>query len=108
MRHISRAVLPVLAMCCLASLAYRSVILMLASPSNLGEFVQVPAVHHVPRRESVAQVVEPEILDSRRLQGTFEAAVHSLPSTLRPRLGRKDPLFSKHLWEAPKLLSQLR
>ena len=29
-RHISRAVLPVLAMCCLARLAYLSVILMLA------------------------------------------------------------------------------
>ena len=49
-----------------------------------------------------------EILDPRRLQGTLEAAIHSLPSTLRHRLGRKDPLFSKHLWEAPKLLSQLR
>ena len=30
---------------------------------DLGEFVEVPAVHHVPTCEGVTQIMEPEIAD---------------------------------------------
>src|SRR5881409_622863 len=42
----------------------------------LCEFVEIAAVHHVPRRKSVTQIMKAEVFDLRSFQQIFEARLH--------------------------------
>src|SRR5262249_45343969 len=57
-----------------------------------GQLVQIPAVHHVPGCERVAQVVESEVPDVAHPQDGLETLIHSLSLPLRACLTRKDAL----------------
>jgi hypothetical protein len=58
---------------------------------NLGQFVQITAVHHVRARERVPEIVESKILDTGKLQDGFETLVRPQSITPGTRLGRKTP-----------------
>src|SRR5262249_30467914 len=57
---------------------------------EFGEFVKIPAVHHVPGCERVAQVVKTEIFDSRLGQDGLEALIHFLALPFRARFPREN------------------
>jgi len=43
---------------------------------DLGQFVEIPAVHHVPTGERVPEIVKPKLLDPGHLKNGLEALVH--------------------------------
>jgi len=47
---------------------------------NLGQLVQIAAVHHVPGSESVTQVVEPEVRYLRSPEQILEPSFESAPA----------------------------
>ena len=49
---------------------------------NLGRFVQVAAVHHVPAGERVPEIVKPKLLDPGQLQNGVETPIHPLAIAL--------------------------
>jgi hypothetical protein len=51
-------------MCVLPSFAYRSVILIFECPRTFASLVEAAAVHHVPGRERVPQIVKAEVFDT--------------------------------------------
>ncbi len=56
---------------------------------NLGQFVQVASVHHVPTRERMPEIVKTKILNPGKFQNGLKALIHPLTFALGPRLGRK-------------------
>ena len=70
---------------------------------NLGQLIQIPAVHHVPRGEAVSQVMEAEVLQARQLQYRLEGLID--PLTTRAATWRsQDPLLPDHRRVAPELV----
>jgi len=52
-------------------------------PQDLGQFVQISAMHHEPRGERVPEIMETEVLNTRKRKDGFEAALYSLPFAFR-------------------------
>jgi hypothetical protein len=63
---------------------------------DFGEFVEIAAVHHVPRSESVTQIVEMEILDTGSFEQVLETSLTLCLSLLVPFFGRniRSPSFA--------------
>jgi hypothetical protein len=85
--HISRAVL--LVFCHLRLAEFRITLghLDVRVTKDFGQLVQIAAVHHVPGREGVAQIMKPEVLDFRSFEQILKTPFQSLPTTLCTRFG---------------------
>lgn len=61
---------------------------------NLRKLVEIAAVHHVPGRKRVTQIVEPEILNLCSFEQRCETPLQSLPPALVAPFGREEPILT--------------
>src|SRR5580700_9821658 len=74
---------------------------------DLRQFIQISAVHHVPRGERVPEIMKTEVFNFRKLKERFKAAFNALPFALCTTLRREQLLRTDRARILPKLCGQL-
>jgi hypothetical protein len=64
-------------------------------PQDFRQLVKIAAVHHVPGRERVPQIVKTEIANAGQFQNRFETSFHALAFTRRSPFRRKNTILSQ-------------
>jgi hypothetical protein len=56
---------------------------------KLRKLVKIAAVHHLPGRKGVTQIVEPEVMNRSSFEQALKTSFQSLTSAYRPPFGGK-------------------